>query len=116
MAKTHKSASLNERPDDDANEYGFYYYADLLRLGIVKNRADLYRKIHNEDFPRPEKSSDAMQAAAPYRRFKVHAYLDRRAARCEGVELDVEDAEAPPKKRRGRPRKVAAATPEETVD
>ncbi|MDK1385119.1 hypothetical protein QN224_06825 [Sinorhizobium sp. 8-89] len=89
MAKTRPldtSAPLNRHPDRDL-EYGFYYYADLLRMGIVRNRTDLHRKIKYDGFPRPEKSSDKMQAAAPFRKSKVHAYVDRRAARANSGEM-----------------------------
>ncbi|MGG7580638.1 hypothetical protein [Rhizobium sp. Nf11,1] len=78
------SVPVNKHPDTDL-EYEFYYYDDLVRMGIIRNRTDLHRKIKYEDFPRPEKSSDAMQARAPYRKIKVHAYVDRRAAKCGGV-------------------------------
>lgn len=74
------SAPANKHPDQGF-EYEFYFFSDLVAKGIVKNRTDLHRKIKYEGFPRPEKSSDAMQAAAPYRKTKVHAYVDRRAAK-----------------------------------
>ncbi|WET75515.1 hypothetical protein [Rhizobium croatiense] len=78
------SAPANKHPDQGL-EYEFYFFSDLLAKGIVKNRSDLYRKIRFDGFPRPEKSSDSMQASAPYRKSSVHAYLDRRAARRENV-------------------------------
>ncbi|WP_026619409.1 hypothetical protein M728_001111 [Ensifer sp. WSM1721] len=79
------SALLNRHPDREL-EYEFYYFADLVAKGIVRNRTDLHRKIHNEGFPRPEKSSNSMQAAAPFRKAKVHAWCDRRAAQQTGIE------------------------------
>lgn len=77
------SAPVSKHNDQGLAVYEFYYFRDLVAMGIIRNRTDLYRKIRDDGFPRPEKSSDAMQAAAPYRKIKVHEYLDRRAARRE---------------------------------
>lgn len=77
MTKTHEP---NKRSEHDS-EYEYYYFNDLVAAGIVRNRSDLSRKRRSEGFPDPEKSSDAMQAAAPFRKSKVHAWLDRRASR-----------------------------------
>ncbi|RVO81910.1 hypothetical protein [Sinorhizobium medicae] len=103
MANTHES---NNRSDYDS-EYQYYYYNDLVAAGIVKNRADLSRKRRFEDFPAPEKSSDAMQASAPFRKSKVHAWLDCRAARrSRNAGGAVND---PERKRRRRPRQETAS-------
>ncbi|RMI10068.1 hypothetical protein U8C41_23530 [Sinorhizobium meliloti] len=89
-ARPHTSAPLNKDSDRDP-EYEFYYFADLVAKGIVRNRTDLHRKIRNEGFPRPEKSSNSMQSAAPYRKARVHAWLDRRAGAppCEPIKRPV---------------------------
>lgn len=76
MPKTREHAFDSPVIDD----YEFYFFNDLIARGIVTSRSDLSRKICKQGFPRPEKSSDAMQARAPYRKNKVHAWLDRRAA------------------------------------
>ncbi|TAZ83597.1 hypothetical protein ELH72_10270 [Rhizobium ruizarguesonis] len=78
------SAPANKHPDH-GHEYEFYFFSDLVAKGIVRNRTDLHRKIRYDGFPPPEKSSNSMQAAAPYRKSAVHTYLDRRAARREGA-------------------------------
>ncbi|MDX0800689.1 hypothetical protein QC756_09125 [Sinorhizobium meliloti] len=108
MPKTHES---NNRSDHDS-DYQYYYFRDLVAAGIVKNRTDLSRKRRFEDFPDPEKSSDAMQASAPFRKSKVHAWLDRRAARrSRDAAAGVND---PEQKRRRRPRRETASI--ETIE
>ena len=57
---------------------GYYCFKDLKGRGIVRDRSDLSRKIKFQGFPRPEKNPDApMQAAANYKKAKVHAWLER---------------------------------------
>ncbi|MDX0438935.1 hypothetical protein GOD34_18345 [Sinorhizobium medicae] len=66
--------SRNSRIHDD--DEGFWYFRDLKALGYVKDRTDLKRKQDLHGFPKPEKAvAAAKQAAAPFQRGKVRAWI-----------------------------------------
>ena len=71
-------ATDDEPPLTDAEiALGFYTFAEMKALGIVKDRQDQRRKQIKYGFPKPVKTGDRQ---APTAKARVHSWIRQRCA------------------------------------
>lgn len=99
-------------PPEDADEFYYWRYKDLLERGIVSSRPDLFEKQKKYGFPRPIHFAEGRMPAAHYKVSAVKSWLREREAATATrppvprvIPAPLPQADAP-KRPRGRPRKV----------